>query len=209
LGLGGWFGYMYGGIDPALAIAETMPFFVVPAIFIVLVGSWSSLIINYISVGLDLKGLGLKVTRAKSTMINGIFVVILALISFFGADIATLYFRFLLFLVIWMVPWLCIQAMDYFLVAKCDYSLKGIYGLDKTYDGYNKPAIVSMIVGFFASYAFCFPGDLKLFGIIPLYSPLMVKYFHYGDFSFFVGAVVTCLLYYFISVRPRQNGLAR
>ena len=168
LGLGALFGYMYGGIDPAMHIAESIPFLAIPAIFVVLVGSWSTLVVNYISVGIDLKGLGLKVSRAKSTSINAIVVVLLALVSFFGADIATLYFRFLLFLVIWMVPWLCIQAMDYFLVAKCDYSLKGIYGLDNTYEGYNKQGIICMIVGFFASYAFCFPGDLKLFGVIPL-----------------------------------------
>jgi purine-cytosine permease-like protein len=198
---------MYGGVDPAMHIAQSIPFLAIPAIFVVLVGSWSTLVVNYISVGIDLKGLGLKVSRAKSTSINAIVVVLLALISFFGADIATLYFRFLLFLVIWMVPWLCIQGMDYFMVAKCDYSLRGIYGLDKTYDGYNKQGIICMIVGFFASYAFCFPGELKLFGVIPLYSPLMVKYFYYGDFSFFVGAVVTCALYYIISVKPRLNKL--
>ena len=205
LGIGALFAHLYGGIDPAVHIAESIPWLAIPAIFVVLVGSWSTLVVNYISVGIDLKGLGLKVSRAKSTNINAIIVVILALISFFGADIATLYFRFLLFMVIWMVPWVCIQAMDYFLVNKCDYSLRGIYGLDNTYDGYNVKGLICMLLGFIASWIFSYSGDLKLFGVIPLYSPLMVKYFYYGDFSFFAGAIVTCAFYYFISVKPRLS----
>jgi len=202
LGLGALMGHMYNEIDPAVAIAQTMPILIIPSLFIVLVGSWSSLIVNFISCGIDLKSLGVKVSRANATAITGVVVVILGLISFFLADIATLYFRFLLFLVIWHMPWIVIQAFDYYVVAKCDYDLKGMYGLNNKYEGYDKPAIISMIVGFFASYAFCFPGNLMI-GPIPLYSPLMVKYFHYGDFSFIVGAVVTSILYYFLSVRPR------
>lgn len=207
LGVGALFGYMYGGVDPAMHIAQSMPFFVVPALIVVLVGSWSTLVVNYISVGIDLKGLGLKVNRNTSTLINAGIVVVLGLISLLGTDIASAYSSFLLFLVLWVVPWVCIQAMDYFMVAKGDYSLEGIYGLNNTYDGWNWRGLITMVVGFFASYIFCYPGDITIFGVIPLYSPLMVKYFYFGDFSFFVGAVVTCIVYYFVSIRPRLQNL--
>ena len=207
LGVGALFAHLYGGIDPAIHIAESIPWLALPALFVVLVGSWSSLVVNYISCGIDLKGLGINISREKSTNICAGVVIVLALISFFGADIATLYFRFLLFMVIWMVPWVCIQAMDYFLVNKCDYSLRGIYGLDNTYEGYNVKGLVCMVLGFIASWFFSYTGDLMLFGVIPLYSPIMVTYFHYGDFSFFAGALVTCVFYYFMSVKPRLSGI--
>lgn len=203
LGLGALFGYMYGGVDPSIHIANVMPAFALPALIVVLVGSFTTLVLNYISCGIDLKPLGVPYKRTTCTNISAVLVVIIGLYSLLVSNIAYALLSFLVAMVIWMVPWVIILALDFFVVSHGDYDIEGVYGLNKTYPDWDKKALIILLVGFVSAAIFAYPGDFKLFGLIPMYSPLMPKYFFFGDFSFFVGGIVTFLLYWFLVVSPK------
>jgi NCS1 family nucleobase:cation symporter-1 len=207
LGTGALFGYMFGGVDPAVHIVNLMPGFALPALIVVLVGSWSTCVVNYINAGIDMKALGLKWKRTQCTYFTGVVVLIISLYSLVVSDIASILNSFLIALVIWVVPWFVIQAMDWFLVSKGNYPFEGVYGLKRIYPDWESRGLTALVVGFIASAVLCYPGENYLFGVIPLFSPLMPKYFAYGDLSFFTGAVVTAIVYWFTWVKPKTAGL--
>jgi NCS1 family nucleobase:cation symporter-1 len=202
-GVGALFAYTYGTIDPAVHVVKTIPGFAVPALVVMIGGALSTVILNYLSAGVQLKALGISWSRRVCTWAVGIVVTFLALYSVLLTDISAAYHSFLVALLIWVVPWFVIQVMHYFLVAKGNYPVAAVYGLEKGYPDYDRRGLVTLLVGFVASAVFAFPGKNMLFGVIPLYSPLMEKYFYSGDLSYFVGGLVSFVVYWYIGVKPK------
>jgi len=122
-------------------------------------------------------------------------------------DISHTYHAFLVALLIWVVPWVVMQIMDYYIITKGNYSVLALYGIEKIYPDYDWRGLGTLIAGFIFSGAFAYAGNMKLFGVIPLYSPIMEKYFYCGDISYFVGGVVTFILYWFLKVKPNNEML--
>lgn len=208
-GVGACFAYMYGTVDPAVHVTKTIPAFALPALLVMIGGALSTVILNYLSAGVQLKALGIPFGRRACTWIVAIAVVILALYSVLVADISAAYHAFLVALLIWVVPWVVVQVMDYYIVAKGDYPVAALYDLEQQYPEYDWRGLGTLLVGFVASAVFAFPGKHKLFGVIPMYSPLMEKYFYCGDISYFVGAIVSFILYWYIGVKPKLAVRAR
>lgn len=75
-----------------------------------------------------------------------------------------------------------------------DYRIEDLYMLNNNVPGYNKNGIIAFVIRFIAASLTFFTGTVKLFGI-PLYSPIMLKYINEIDISFYIGSIVTTIIY--------------
>lgn len=193
--IGAAFATVHGGADPALHIAKAVPGFAIPALALVLGGLISTNILNLINGGMSAKAIWKKGTRAQWTWAVGIIGSVLAIYSVFVSDVAHIFHTFLIALLIWEGPWMGVLFTDYFILRKKRYQIEDLYGLNNIIPDYNKAGVTAYWVGFVAAALFSFTGKNEVFGI-PLYSPLMLKYFNGMDISFFVGFLVSAVIYY-------------
>lgn len=193
--IGAAFATVQGGADPALHIAKAVPGFAIPALIIVLGGLVSTNILNLINGGLSAKAVWKTGTRVQWTWIIGIVGSIMAVYSVFVSDVASMYHTFLIALLIWEAPWLALLLVDYFYIRKQDYRIADLYQLNRVIPDYDRAGVTAYATGFIAAMLFSFTGKHDLFGVIPLYSPLMLKYFNGGDISYFVGFIVAGVVY--------------
>ena len=204
--IGAAFASKYNEVNPALHIAKSVPAFALPALLIVLAGLFSANVLNLINGGLSAKVIWKKGTRLEWTALIAIIGSILAGYSIFVSDVASLFHTFLIALLIWEAPWFAVVTVDYFVTRKGDYRIEDLYMLNNNIPDYNKNGMIAFIIGFIAAYLTCFTGNVKLFGI-PLYSPIMLKYFNGMDISFFVGAIVAAVIYFLLSTRNLKENL--
>jgi NCS1 family nucleobase:cation symporter-1 len=209
-GLGVWlqaigavFATKYQGADPALHIAKAVPAFALPALAIVLGGLFSTNVLNLVNGGLSAKVIWKKGTRAQWTTLIALIGSVVAGYSVFVSDIASVYHTFLIALLIWQAPWFAIVTADYFLVRKGDYRIEDLYRLNRVLPAFNKAGMIAYGSGFVAAALTSFTGKITLFGL-PLYSPLMLKYFNGMDVSFFAGFLVAGAVYLAVAERPAE-----
>lgn len=199
--IGAAFATVHGGADPALHIAKAVPAFAIPALIIVLGGLVSTNILNLINGGLSAKAVWKAGTRVQWTWVIGITGSIVAVYSVFVSDVASMYHTFLIALLIWEAPWLAILTVDYFVLRKQSYQIRDLYGLSNRIPDYNPPGVTAYAIGFVVAALFSFTGKHELFGVIPLYSPVMLKYFNGGDISYFAGFLVAGGVYWSLARR--------
>jgi len=199
--IGATFATKFAGADPALHIAKAIPSFALPALIVILAGLFSTNVLNLVAGGLSAKVIWKKGTRTQWTTIIAVLGSIMAAYSVFVSDIATVYHTFLIALLIWQAPWFAITIVDYFIVRKGDYRIEDLYRLNNLIPDYNKKGMTAYWIGFIAACLTSFTGKNAIFGI-PLYSPIMLKYFNGMDISFFVGFAVAAAAYYALSKAP-------
>ena len=130
---------------------------------------------------------------------------LLAFYSVFVSDVASMYKTFLIALLIWEAPWMGVLFVDYFLIRRQRYYIRDLYGLSGRILAFNRPGLTAYLVGLVAAALFSFTGKNEVLGI-PLYSPLMLNYRNGGDLSYFVGFIVSSLLYYALAREPTAAG---
>lgn len=193
--LGAIFSSKFAGADPALHIAKSIPAFAIPAILIILAGTFTGNVLNLINGGLSAKVIWKKGSRNVWTALIGVIALVLVAYSIFVSDIATVFHTFLVALLIWQAPWFAIVTIDYFVIHKKDYKIPDLYRLNNAIPNFNKFGTTAYWIGFVTAALTCCSGSTKLFGVIPLYSPIMMKYFNGMDISFFIGMIVTSVTY--------------
>lgn len=203
--IGAVFSTKFQGVDPALHIAKSVPAFALPALLIVLAGLFSANVLNLVNGGLSAKVIWKKGTRVEWTAGIALIGFFLTGYSIFVSDIASVFHTFLISLLIWQAPWFAIVAVDYYIIRKGDYKIEDLYRLNNIIPNFNKIGITAYSIGFISAAVTSCTGNATLFGIIPLYSPIMVKYFNGMDISFFVGFIVTAALYYIMNKNSREN----
>lgn len=194
--IGATFAATYKGADPAIHITRALPAFALPALVIVLGGLVSTNILNLVNGSLSAKAVWRGGSRIAWTWVIAGVGSLLAVYSVFVSDVASMYKTFLIALLIWEAPWMGVLFTDYFLVRRGQYRIRDLYGLSRAIPGFNRVGLTAYLVGLVAAALFSFTGKTMLFGVIPLYSPLMLTYFNGGDISYFVGFLVSSGLYY-------------
>lgn len=174
-----------------------MPGFALPALLIILAGLFSANVLNLVNGGLSAKVIWKKGTRVQWTTSIAVIGFLLTGYSIFVSDIASIFHTFLISLLIWQAPWFAIITMDYYVVRRGNYKIHDLYRLNNVIPNFNKNGIIAYAIGFVTAALTSFTGKNTLLGI-PLYSPIMLKYFNGMDISFFVGFIVTSGIYLII-----------
>lgn len=198
--IGAAFATVHGGADPALHIAKAVPGFAIPALVLVLGGLVSTNILNLINGGLSAKAVWKVGTRTHWTWVIGLIGSIMAVYSVFVTDVASMFHTFLIALLIWEGPWMGVLFTDFFVLRKHEYRIEDLYGLNKLIPDYNRAGMWAYWTGFAAAALFSFTGKHEVLGI-PLYSPLMLRYFNGMDVSFLMGFGTAAVVYYVLARR--------
>jgi len=192
--LGAAFAIAAPGADPAVRMAEQSPLLALDALFAMIAGLVSTNFMNIITGSLSAKASWQGGSRLAWTSAIAVVGTLMAAYSLLVTDVVSVFHTFLVVLLIWETPWLAILLTDYFVVRRRRYLPEDIYGLTGRIPAFNRRGVIAYCGGLFCTALFSYTGELAFLGI-PLYSPLMARYFDGADFSYIIGFIVSAMLY--------------
>ncbi len=179
--------------DPVSMLPQLLPswFF---AIFMIAVifGCVATNVPNGYTAGLSLLALRIPLTRVQGVLVIGAFTLIFRIVTLLYGQFFGLYQQWLVYILIWTCPWITIVLADYFM-RRGNYNTVDLMKWGEGDYWYNGgvfwPALISFVAGM---------GISLVFTNSALYaSPLMINTFGGADLSYFVGILLTLLIYYF------------
>ena len=112
-------------------------------------------------------------------------------IDIFGAQNMIIQWGYFMAIILYfMIPWTCINLVDYYIVRKGKYSMKDIFDPNGIYGKYNKKALFT----FFATVAVQIP-----FMSTVLYTGPVAKAMGGADVAWIVGGIFCSVLYYLLN----------
>jgi purine-cytosine permease-like protein len=163
--------------------------FLVPYLLFVIVQLFAINSVDLYSSGLTLQALVPRIRRWQCVLVDTLVAAGLTAVTVFSSSFNTFVTDFLLFMIIWIAPWVAIFLTDWYLRRGCYDSRSLLHGREGIYwrrGGVHVPGVVAQLSGMAAAAA----GLSTTVWNGPLSSAT-----HGADFSVFMGATVGGLVY--------------
>jgi NCS1 family nucleobase:cation symporter-1 len=180
--------------DPSQLVASVFGVMTIPVLLLVMHGPIATNILNLYSCSLAALSIGLrtarwKVTAAAAVVGTGVLIAFIQSESF-----ATSFDNWIVSIIVWISPWAGITLVEYFILRRGRVDVPALYEPpDRSpYGDVNWPAIVSLVVGLAAGWAW-------QYGLVgPLQGPI-AKALWNTDFSWAAGMLVAGGLYWILA----------
>jgi purine-cytosine permease-like protein len=180
--------------DPSQLVASVFGVMTIPVLLLIMHGPVATNILNLYSCSLAALSIGLrtarwKVTAAAAVVGSGVLVAFIQSESF-----ATSFDNWIVSIIVWISPWAGITLVEYFALRRGRVDVPALYEpADRSpYGDVNWPAIVSLVVGLAAGWAW-------QYGLVgPLQGPI-AKALGNTDFSWAAGMFVAGGLYWVLA----------
>ena len=187
--------------DPSTLVAEVFGVMTIPVLFLIMHGPIATNILNLYSCSLAALSLGLKIKRWVLTAIAGVIgsVVLVAFIQ--ENDFASSFDKWMVSIIVWVSPWAGVTLVEYFVLRRGRVDVQQLYAppARSIYGDINWPAIIALVVGLIAGWAW----EYGLVG--PMQGPI-ARALGNTDFSWAAGMIVAGGLYYWLAAqRVRQT----
>jgi nucleobase:cation symporter-1, NCS1 family len=177
--------------DPSQLVASVFGVMTIPVLLLIMHGPIATNILNLYSCSLAALSVGLRASRWKVTAAAGVIGsgVLIAFIQ--SSSFAESFDNWIVSIVVWISPWAGVTLVEYFVLRRGRVDVPALYEpADRSpYGDVNWPAIVALVVGLAAGWAW----EYGLVG--PLQGPL-AKALGDTDFSWAAGMLVAGGLYY-------------
>lgn len=177
--------------DPSQLVASVFGVMTIPVLLLIMHGPIATNILNLYSCSLAALSIGLRTARWKVTVAAGI-VGSGVLIAFIQEEsFATSFDNWIVSIIVWISPWAGITLVEYFLLRRGKVDVPALYepASRSIYGDVNWPAIVALVVGLAAGWAW-------QYGLVgPLQGPV-AKALGNTDFSWAAGMLVAGGLYW-------------
>ncbi len=174
--------------------------FLIPYLIFVIVQLFAINSVDLYSSGLTLQALIPRIKRWQCVLLDTVVAGALTAVAIFSSGFYSFLTDFLLFMIIWIAPWVAIFITDWFM-RRGRYDsrslLTGRAGIYWRNDGVHIPGVVAQMVGMLAAASWL---DTTVWQ-----GPL-AKATHAADFSVFMGAIFGAGVYYALARRsvPRE-----
>ena len=174
--------------------------FLIPYLVFVIVQLFAINSVDLYSSGLTLQALIPRIERWQCVLLDTVVAGALTAVAIFSSGFYSFLTDFLLFMIVWIAPWVAIFLTDWFL-RRGRYDsrslLTGRAGIYWRTDGVHLPGVVAQAVGMLAAASWL---DTTVWQ-----GPLS-KATHLADFSVFMGAIFGAGVYYLLARRsvPRE-----
>jgi NCS1 family nucleobase:cation symporter-1 len=180
--------------DPSQLVASVFGVMTIPVLLLIMHGPIATNILNLYSCSLAALSLGIRAARWKVTAVAAVVGsgVLIAFIQ--SASFATSFDNWIASIVVWISPWAGVTLVEYFVLRRGKVDVPALYEPpDRSlYGDVNWPAIVALVVGLAAGWAW-------QFGLVgPLQGPI-AKALGNTDFSWAAGMLVAGGLYWFLA----------
>jgi NCS1 family nucleobase:cation symporter-1 len=186
--------------DPSQLVASVFGVMTIPVLLLIMHGPIATNILNLYSCSLAALSVGLRTARWKVTAAAGV-IGSGVLVAFIQSDsFATSFDNWIVSIVVWISPWAGITLVEYYLLRRGKVDVPALYEPpDRSpYGDVNWPAIVALVVGLAAGWAW-------QYGLVgPLQGPI-AKALGNTDFSWAAGMLVAGGLYWVLA-RDRVRG---
>ena len=187
--------------DPSTLVAEVFGVMTIPVLFLIMHGPIATNILNLYSCSLAALSLGLKIKRWVLTAIAGVIgsIVLVAFIQ--ENDFASSFDKWMVSIIVWVSPWAGVTLVEYFVLRRGRVDVQQLYEppARSIYGDVNWPAIIALVVGLIAGWAW----EYGLVG--PMQGPI-ARALGNTDFSWAAGMIVAGALYYWLAAqRVRQT----
>jgi NCS1 family nucleobase:cation symporter-1 len=180
--------------DPSQIVASVFGVMTIPVLLLIMHGPIATNILNLYSCSLAALSVGLRAARWKVTAAAAV-VGSIALVAFIQSDsFATSFDQWIVSIVVWISPWAGITLVEYFVLRRGKVDVPALYEPPDSspYGDVNWPAIVALVIGLAAGWAW-------EFGLVePLQGPI-AKATGNTDFSWAAGMIVAGGLYWLLA----------
>jgi NCS1 family nucleobase:cation symporter-1 len=180
--------------DPSQLVASVFGVMTIPVLLLIMHGPVATNILNLYSCSLAALSVGLKAARSKVTAVAGVIGsgVLIAFIQ--DESFATSFDSWIVSIIVWISPWAGITLVEYFVLRRGKVDVPALYEPPEhsIYGDINWPAIVSLVLGLAAGWAWEY-GLVK-----PLQGPI-AKALGNTDFSWAAGMLVAGGLYWILA----------
>jgi NCS1 family nucleobase:cation symporter-1 len=180
--------------DPSQIVASVFGVMTIPVLLLIMHGPIATNILNLYSCSLAALSVGLRAARWKVTAAAAV-VGSIALVAFIQSDsFATSFDQWIVSIVVWISPWAGITLVEYFVLRRGTVDVPALYEPPDSspYGDVNWPAIVALVIGLAAGWAW-------EFGLVePLQGPI-AKATGNTDFSWAAGMIVAGGLYWLLA----------
>jgi purine-cytosine permease-like protein len=190
-----------------LGVPQSFPaWFVTPFLIFAVIQLLAINTIDMYSSGVTLQALGVPVKRWGAVIIDTVVCAVITGIILFHGNFYKDFAGFLLYIVVWLVPWCTIFITDWLLRGRRYDSLSLRSARDGLYwrnGGVHWPAIVAQVIGMVATLMWI-NADFA----VPAYTGPLSNHFPGlagGDFSWAIGLLVTSLLYWALAGRSLKQ----
>jgi purine-cytosine permease-like protein len=188
--------------DPISGLPQAFPgWFLIPYLAFVIVQLFAINSVDLYSSGLTLQALIPRIRRWQCVLIDTLVAAALTAVTVFSASFNTFITDFLLFMIVWIAPWVAIFLTDAWL-RRNRYDarslLSGRSGIYWRRGGVHLPGVVAQVAGMLAAASWLDTTVWKG----PLSSAT-----HGADFSVFAGAIVGGLVYYALTRRDPSRAV--
>jgi NCS1 family nucleobase:cation symporter-1 len=177
--------------DPSQIVASVFGVMTIPVLLLIMHGPIATNILNLYSCSLAALSVGLRTARWRVTVAAAI-VGSIALVAFIQSDsFAESFDQWIVSIVVWISPWAGITLVEYFVLRRRQVDVPALYEPPEKspYGDVNWPAIVALVVGLAAGWAW----EYGLVG--PMQGPI-AKATGNTDFSWAAGMLVAGGLYW-------------
>jgi nucleobase:cation symporter-1, NCS1 family len=190
--------------DPSQLVASVFGVMTIPVLLLIMHGPIATNILNLYSCSLAALSIGIRAARWKVTAVaavvgSGVLVAFIQSESF-----ATSFDNWIASIVVWISPWAGVTLVEYFVLRRGKVDVPALYEAParSPYGDVNWPAIVALVVGLAAGWAW-------QYGLVgPLQGPV-AKALGNTDFSWAAGMLVAGGLYWVLAAtRVRRATVA-
>jgi nucleobase:cation symporter-1, NCS1 family len=182
------------GTDPSQLVASTFGVMTIPVLLLIMHGPIATNILNLYSCSLAALSVGIKAARWKVTAVAAV-VGSGVLIAFIQSDsFAHSFDNWIASIVVWISPWAGITLVEYFVLRRQRVDVPALYEPPETspYGDVNWPAIVALVVGLVAGWAW-------QYGLVSALQGPVAKGLGNTDFSWATGMIVAGGLYWILA----------
>lgn len=170
--------------------------FLVPYLILIIVQLFAINSIDLYSSGLTLQAIGLKIKRWQAVFIDTVFSGAITAVVIFSSSFNTFLTDFLLFMIIWIAPWVGIFLVDYFLRrgtydsrSLLDVTKAGVYWRN---GGVHVAGVVAQLVGMVAA---------SMWLDTTVWQGPLSHATNGADFSIFMGSIFGGVVYFLLARR--------
>lgn len=169
--------------------------FVTPYLLLAMVSLFAVNAVNLYSSGLNLQTIGITLQRWQAVCVDLVISGLLTFLVIFSQRFNTLLSDFLLFSLVWIVPWVSVYLVDWVLRSG-QYDVPALFsrnpgGVYWRKDGVNLRAVAAQLLGMAAC--------LLWLNAYPVYQGPLSKAFGGSDLNIFAGAVVAAGAYFILA----------
>jgi nucleobase:cation symporter-1, NCS1 family len=180
--------------DPSQLVASVFGVMTIPVLLLIMHGPIATNILNLYSCSLAALSVGLRTARWKVTAAAGV-VGSIVLVAFIQEEsFAVSFDNWIVSIIVWISPWAGITLVEYFVLRRGSVDVPALYDPPERsrYGDVNRPAIIALVAGLAAGWAW----EYGLVG--PLQGPI-AKALGNTDFSWAAGMLVAGGLYWLLA----------